>query len=553
MSERSERLTGPEGRGTLVSGLLLKCTRCETLYDVDDAVMAEAGVVVECEACAVPLAIVEKSAPDHQDEKTAMLAAFDPDELERLRPTAPTKPPAPAAPAAPPRATEPPGPALVDPENELPTEAFATARTPAPTDALGLDDLVAAAERSPKHRPTPEAPPPTVPLQPAVPKKPPRRAASPPPEPAARRAPVPAPTEAVRTLPKGPPDPTEAVRLPPAYETPEPARVDLPPEPPRPPILGIIVLLVAVLGLLGGTGYLFYKVSKGETAAAAKVAPSKPRKVSFRGQMSLFLTRTNALLASIPSTEDPVESLPILVTQEEILVRTDSAIELNDGKVRRKDRKGLLIPSLLPVLMRERSPEAAPKAAPPPAEEGDEAAAPAPAKPVPVGRGASAILLLAEASVPFETIARVLYTAESSGYKHFLLGGVQDRNPSAIGAVAIRGLEWWTIGPDVAGRGLGVVADSATGFVVFLRDGGKLSEDGDEKRAIEISKGAEFSTDRLADRLMKVRDQQPEVKRVTVQPDGGVGFETLLSILVSVRGEDGDLFEQPWLGGGGLP
>ena len=62
----------------------------------------------------------------------------------------------------------------------------------------------------------------------------------------------------------------------------------------------------------------------------------------------------------------------------------------------------------------------------------------------------------------------------------------------------------------------------------------------------------EFRNDKLADVLAKVQGGGARLRRILVQPDGRVGYETLLGMLSVARGEDGELFERAELGGGGV-
>ena len=64
--------------------MLLQCPDCGTNYEVDDDLVQDSTVQLQCESCEVELVPAAPSAPMVQDEKTAMLAALDPEELERI-------------------------------------------------------------------------------------------------------------------------------------------------------------------------------------------------------------------------------------------------------------------------------------------------------------------------------------------------------------------------------------------------------------------------------------------------------------------------------------
>ena len=58
--------------------MLLTCPSCGTNYDVEDELVQDPSVQLQCETCEVELQPVTVR-PPVQDEKTAMLAALDPD------------------------------------------------------------------------------------------------------------------------------------------------------------------------------------------------------------------------------------------------------------------------------------------------------------------------------------------------------------------------------------------------------------------------------------------------------------------------------------------
>jgi len=301
------------------------------------------------------------------------------------------------------------------------------------------------------------------------------------------------------------------------------------PEPAGAPV-GLIVggLLVGLL-LFVGTCVLAWKVlSRG--AGDEESGPS----MSYSSAISLLMGRSNAVLASVPGGDPPTDALPVLLTADAVRIRSHPVMELEDGKVPRKDAKGLMVPPLLLVLMAERSDVS-------PAAETEEETAGGPKA---LGRGSEALLVLAESDVPFATVARVLYTAESAGFKQFQLGGVSEENSRKVVSVAVTDLDWWPIAEGIPGRGMGVVADSTEGFSIFPRDRGAGAD-----ATRKVAKGVSFDAEKLGGHLTELKESRPGTKRVTVQPDARVSYEALVAMLAAARGDG--TFERLVLGGGG--
>ena len=135
---------------------------------------------------------------------------------------------------------------------------------------------------------------------------------------------------------------------------------------------------------------------------------------SFKGSLSLFIGRSEALLSAVVGGDFPEESVPVVVTADAMSIRDERVLDLEGGKVGRSQRKGLLLTPMLSPLMRELT------------HVGEGAA--------PMGRGSETLLVLAEADTPFLTVAQLLYTAEIAGYQKLLLGGVSESNAKAAAA-----------------------------------------------------------------------------------------------------------------------
>lgn len=583
--------------------MLLQCKRCNTTYEVDDEILAEPGVVVECESCSVPLSMVEREAPPAASppaatptapgpptgdaESTMMLAAFDAEDIAKMRSDGPAA--APAAPARPARAARPAAPQsaaqveaatrMVAALNEEDTLADATDVLGAMQDEAPAPTMPAPVP-APAPAPAPAAPAPAAPVPvapaPAAPAPAPEALVPPPVERtvmgvAAQESPASGGlSEIARSMARDPgaaqpsgggpdlkrtaaisPDQVEASRA--RREAregaadegegqPSPSEEEAPAELPKWALYGVpsAVLLIFIL-----TCYFIFKVASGETLSSSGEQAKAPKKIPFSNSMSLLMGRTDALLATAPTDDKPIESLPVLITGDELRFRAQSVLALRDGKLRSKDKKGLIIKPLLAALMRERWP------APPPQPE-DEDDDPPPPKAQPLGRGSDTLLVMAESMVPYATVARVLYTAQSAGYERFLLGGPQEENPRAVGVFELKHLEWWQLGPQIPGRGIGVLADSNDGFAIYSRDGVPFETESGRQKVYKVAKGINFNTRKLRERLMDVKMQRPGTKRIVLQPDGRVEYEVLMGILGAMRGEDGDLYPKPSLGGGGL-
>jgi len=332
------------------------------------------------------------------------------------------------------------------------------------------------------------------------------------------------------------PAPVPTPGFPPA-PGPAPAPVSImepaaPPEPAGAPVGVIVGGLVVGLLLLAGTGFLAFKVfTRGSDDGES--GPS----MSYASAISLLMGRSDAILASVPGGDAPSDALPVLLTADAVRIRSHPVMELEDGKVPRKDAKGLMVPPLLLVLMAERSDVSPAGGGVEEAEGGGGTKA--------LGRGSEALLVLAESSVPFSTVARVLYTAESAGYKAFQLGGVSEENTRKIVSVPVTGLDWWPIAEGVPGRGMGVVADSSEGFSIFPRDRGA-----DPGATRKVAKGVSFDAEKLGEHLTSLKESRPGTKRVTIQPDARVSYEALVAMLAAARGDG--TFERLVLGGGGV-
>jgi len=306
-------------------------------------------------------------------------------------------------------------------------------------------------------------------------------------------------------------------------------------EPKGAPVALILVGLFVGLLLLAGTGFFAWRLLSDPGDERSNEGTS----MSFGSAISLLMGRSDAILASAPEGEPPIESLPVLITADALRIRSHKVLDLDDGRFERKDTKGLVVTPLLPILMAER----AAIAPTPTAGEAGEASAP-PQESKALGRGSDVLLVLGETSIPFKTIARLIYTAQSAGYRKLLLGGVAESSARKVVALAVSDVNWWPIGPGLPGRGIGVVADATDGYVLFHRGGKDIADEGNR---ISVSS---LSTDKLSDRLTAIKDRQRGTKLLTLQPDGRVQYETLLAMVAVVRTEG--LFEKVILGGGGV-
>ena len=167
-----------------------------------------------------------------------------------------------------------------------------------------------------------------------------------------------------------------------------------------------LIGLTGMFVVLAGTGFLAFKVFAGGDGDKEE-GPA----MSFSSAISLLMGRSDAILASVPGGDAPADSLPLVLTADAVRIRSHSVLTLEDGKVPRKDAKGLMVPPLLLVLMAERS-DVRPSGTG--GGDGGEGAAAEAGPSRALGRGSDSLLVLAESGIPFATVARILYTAGRS-------------------------------------------------------------------------------------------------------------------------------------------
>ena len=307
---------------------------------------------------------------------------------------------------------------------------------------------------------------------------------------------------------------------------------EMPLPPPRGAPVGLLLGGVAAgLLLLAGTGFFAWKaLGTDDGKAAGGAAPGLP----FSSAISLLMSRSDAVLASVPDGEPPEESLPIVLTADALRIRGHKVLDLDDGRFEPADVKGLIVPSLLPPLMAERT-----AVGPAPDAAGAEGGSPQA-----LGRGSDVLLVLAEASIPFKTIARLIYTAQSAGLTKLLLGGIAEGSGRKVVALPVGVIDWWPIAPGLPGLGLGVVADPGEGLVIFHREGKEIAEGGNRLGVSGLQ------ADQLAEKLAAIKDRRPDTKLVTLQPDGQIQYDTLVALVAAARTEG--LFERVIVGGGAV-
>lgn len=560
--------------------MLLQCPDCGTNYDVDDELVQDSSVQLQCESCEVELVAAAPRAPMVQDEKTAMLAALDPEELERIlgkRGSAPAAAVAPKPPGGPGGGSIPP------PTQRL--EAYApegpvTAGPAAPRRASRSAVPVA----PPGERPSAEGPalqkttvgqasmgegrglPPThvgpLPQAALAPARRARRRArsvddddplaaiagsrsgdsesavarTPDPDPGEERKPTPVdPAPPAETTPDGPkrrgrqgsrhgaqaaePEPASAQADPEGEEEAAPQRVL--------PVGLLVVGPLVLIGLLVGSVLLVLNFLSARDAPP----PEPPKPLSYASALALVIRHNEGTYPS-PTRAQAVEgALPVFVHSDRLLVRVDEVSPLDRGRVPRGDQQGLLLKSLAARLAMEIAPWIPPEPAEAPAE-----GAPAPPpSPAPMGRAAKRIVVTAEATVPFATIARVLYTAESVGYEEFVLAGQPADAPETLRGVKIGRLEWFRVAPGTGGRGL-AVSSGPDDLVLFDRAGRALpgDEDGDGRLLVPRSSSA---AGKLTSHLNEIQSGATRASSVTLQPDAGMPFDLVLLLLGKLGGE----------------
>jgi len=555
--------------------MLLKCPTCNTHYEVEDELLADPSVQVQCESCDVPL--VPVVAPGKvKDEKTAMLAAFDPDELEKLMGQQAAAPPAASRPA--PRRSAPadeagPPTAKLEPYIPPARAAAPAAAAPAPSGrrsslpapelaktmaAVSAEDAMAQAMARTGRKPG--APPAGAPAAGS-----PRRGggalqnqedpfAAPSgggddlgatcrPSPKMLQKMEAEEEQRARSRRGAPSGPLHDDSISPFQEAPaerapeeEPEEEELeekaPPEPVRvtPPALLVIVPLL-LLALIGGAVYLLLGLRGDADDKAA--TPGKP--LSYTVSVGMLLQRNEGSYVSSKFSTPVEAALPVFVHEDGIRIRLASAVELSGGRVPKGQRKGLLIKDLAVRLAQEIAPYKPTKVEP---KEGEKAPPP---PPPPVGKGARAIAVVAEGGIPFDTIGRILFTAQSVGYKTIFLAGQGADAPERLYGMKLERLSWLEIGPGQGGVGLGLKA-TGEGYVLFDRSGRELTLDepipeGKEKDRVAVPRGSS-ALHELTGHLKSVAVGGSGFKDIMVQPGPMVTYEQLMTLLETLAGAE---------------
>ena len=295
--------------------------------------------------------------------------------------------------------------------------------------------------------------------------------------------------------------------------------------------MGLLVIgPLVLLGLLVGSVFLILSLVKG----AEPPKPQAPKRLAYPAALAVVMRHNEGTYPSPTRAQVVEKALPLFVHSDGLLVRADQVLPLDRGRVSSGLLQGLLIKPLASRLAMEIAPWVPPKAATEPTEEGAPAPPPPPA---PMGRESKRLAITAEGTVPFSTIARVLYTAQSVGYTEFVLAGQPSDAPESLRGISLSRLEWFRLAPGTGGRGLAVTT-TPDDLVLFDRSGAALpgDEDGDGRLLIPRDSSA---PDNLTRHVNDIQSGPHRAKSVTLQPDGGVTFDLLLR-LVGKLGGSGD-------------
>jgi len=343
--------------------------------------------------------------------------------------------------------------------------------------------------------------------------------------------------------PPGPPCP-EARRQPagagvePAGESPRPV--------PRPVRVTPIALLVLAPLLLAGSivgSMLLVRSLLASDEASKPQAQAKP--LSYKASLALLLRRNQGSYPTTKLGEGPDQALPLFVHEDGILVRSAQALPLEGGHVPKSKLKGLLIKDLASRLAQEIAPAKVAGAISTKEGAGERSGPEAAAEPPLLGKGQKSLLLVVESGLPFATVGRILFTAQSVGYRSFFFAGTPTNAPDTLRGLKLEKLSWYRVAPGAGGRGLGLQADSE-GYLLFDRSGGSLPQDEaapESKDRIRITR----SSSALAELVSAIRTANADsrFREITVSPSPGLTYEQLLVLLESIAGGED---EQPLFG-----
>ena len=273
-----------------------------------------------------------------------------------------------------------------------------------------------------------------------------------------------------------------------------------------------VIVPLLVIALFAGTTILLWRLGVMEPLLGAKEKAASVQSLSFTSKLMLTIKRMKEIYPTTRTGEEPVASVPVVISSEMMVVDEVELLGLIRGRISSDYCNGLMVVDLIKAL--------APKTV------GD--------------LGLHELLLLSSSDVPFRTVGQILYTAKSAGFRSFYLGGIAESRADEVGAVRLLRLEWDDLAPGVGGKGLGVSIDP-DGYRLFSREHKILTrgDDGKPLVIIHIPKDVEYNLRDLQSWLYKLKHTGRFPQVVTVRPDTEVGYEALLHTLDSIAQKDG--------------